>query len=132
MTVKLYATIMLIATLVSWSSWFLVLIMVSPKNAGALGFTLFYSSLFLGVMGTFSLIGLLIRHIRAKNRFIVEKVIDSFRQAFWFSSLVVTALLLQSKNQLTWWNALLLVLIVATLEFFFISATRGREHRKYI
>ena len=132
MTVKLYTTIMLVATLMSWGAWLLVLFLVSPRDAGTLGFTLFYVSLFLGIMGTLSMIGLLVRHIRVKHRFIVEKVIDSFRQAFWFAGLVITALGLQSHGQLTWWNALLLILIVASLEFFFISATRGREHRKYI
>ncbi len=131
MTVRLYTTTMLVATLMSWGAWFLVLFLVAPRDAGMLGMFLFYISLFLGIMGTLSIVGLFVRHMRAKNRFVVEKVIDSFRQAFWFACLVIVSLILQSKGQLTWWNALLLVLIVAVLEFFFISATRGREHRKY-
>lgn len=132
MTVKVYTTIMLVGTLMSWAAWLLVLFLVSPRNAGTVGFILFYTSFFLGSMGTAAMIGLFVRHVRVKNRFVVEKVIDSFRQAFWFALLLVISLVLQSHGQLTWWNALLVVLIVATLEFFFISATRGREHRKYI
>lgn len=123
---------MFIATLLSWTAWLLVLFMVSPSEAGLLGFTFFYSSLFLGLLGTVALIGLLIRHIKTRNKFIVEKVIISFRQATWIALLIVVALMLQSFRLLTWWNALLVVLIVSFLEFFFMSAHASREHRKYI
>lgn len=132
MSVRLYITIMLIATLLSWASWLLILFMVAPAEAGLLGFIFFYISLFLGLLGTVALIGLLIRHMKTRNKFIVEKVIISFRQGTWLSLLIVTSLLLQSHRLLTWWNITLLVLIAAFLEFFFISAHANREHRKYI
>jgi hypothetical protein len=123
---------MLIATLLSWAAWLLILFMVTPGEAGLVGFIFFYASLFLGLLGTTALIGLLIRHMRTRNKFIVEKVITSFRQGTWLALLIVVALVLQSQKLLTWWNALLVVLIVSFLEFFFMSAHANREHRKYI
>jgi len=132
MSIKLYITIMLVATLLSWIAWLLILFLVSPTEAGSLGFTFFYVSLFLGLLGTLALVGLLVRHMRTRKKFIVEKVIVSFRQALWLAGLIVVALFLQSQSILTWWNALLLVLIASFLEFFFISAHASREHRKYI
>ena len=122
---------MIAGTVMSWLAFSLVIVLMSPREAGGLGFFLFYTSLFLGLLGTASLIGLWIRHIRAKKKYIVEKVLIAFRQAFWFSSVAVGALIMQSNGQLSWWNALLLVLIVTVLEFFFASAKVNREHRKY-
>lgn len=132
MTVRLYVTIMLIATLLSWAAWLLILFMVAPDEAGMLGFVFFYASLFLGLLGTVALVGLLIRHVKTRNKFIVEKVIISFRQATWIALLIVAALVLQSFRLLTWWNAVLVVLIVSFLEFFFMSAHASREYRRYI
>ena len=132
MSVKWYIIIMLIATLMSWIAWMLVIFLINPKDAGTLGFGLFYASLFLALLGIFSMVGLFIRHLHKKKKFIVEKVLVSFRQGMWFAIIVVGALMLQSKDLLTWWNGVLLVLIVTVLEFFFISASTNREHRKYI
>ena len=132
MSVKWYIIVMLAATVMSWVAWLLVIFLISPKDAGTLGFSLFYASLFLALLGSFSLFGLLARHMRRKKKFIVEKVLISFRQGMWLAVIVVGALLLQSRDLLTWWNGLLLLLIVTVLEFFFISASTNREHRKYI
>jgi len=132
MSIRLYIAIMLVATLLSWAAWLLILFLVSPAEAGSLGFSFFYVSLFLGLLGTLALIGLLVRHMHTRKKFIVEKVLVSFRQAMWLSGLIVVALFLQSQSILTWWNALLLVLIVSFLEFFFMSARANREHRRYI
>ena len=95
-------------------------------------FIFFYVSLFLGLLGAVALIGLLVRHMKTRNKFIVEKVIISFRQGTWLALLIVATLLLQSYHILTWWNVILLVLIASFLEFFFMSAHANREHRKYI
>lgn len=132
MSIRQYVTIMLIATLLSWASWLLILFMVAPSEAGLLGFIFFYISLFLGLLGTVALVGLLIRHMKTRNKFIVEKVIISFRQATWLALLIVVSLLLQSYRLLTWWNIALILLIASFLEFFFMSARANREHRKYI
>ena len=132
MSGKLYVTIVTLATLLSWAAWLLVLFLTIPGDGGNIGLILFYSSLFLSLLCTMALVGLLTRHVKARKKLIVEKVIVSFRQAFWLAALVVAALFLQSQQVLTWWNALLLVLIVTVLEFFFMSAATSREHRKYI
>lgn len=131
MSLKWYLTIMIAGTLMSLLAFVLIIVLMSPQEAGSLGFFLFYMSLFLSILGMGALIGLWIRHVRAKKKYIVEKVIISFRQAFWFAVVAVGGLLLQGHDQLSWLNALLLVLIVTVLEFFFASAKVSREHRKY-
>lgn len=122
MSFRGYIIAMLVATLLSWAAWLLVLIKVNPNEVQDLGFVLFYASLLLALLGTFSLLGLVFRHLRVRKKFLVEKVVTSFRQGLWFAVVVVAALILQSKGILTWVNVVLVVGIVTIMEFFFLSA----------
>jgi len=122
MTFFSYVIAMIIGTVLSWFAWLQVLIRVSPYEAGLVGLFLFYGSLLLSLLGTFSLVGLIFRHLKVRKKFLVEKVVTSFRQGFWFGVVIVISLILQRSGQLSWWNVLLVVLIAAVIEFFFLSA----------
>ena len=48
----------------------------------------------------------------------------SFRQAVLLSALAVGALVLRSRDLLSWWNCLLLIIVATVVEFIFISLER--------
>lgn len=108
-------------TLLCWFGFFMVLIFISPQEIGPLTFLLFYLILGLAVTGTLTIIGFLIRKLINRSELAFEHVKISFRQAVWIGLVLIVSLYLQSKQLLTWWNALLLVLGLSLIEFFYIG-----------
>lgn len=121
MTLKQYLILMSLCAIFCWAIWISVLYLIDPTEAGILGFVFFYLSLFLSLVGTISVIGLLFRMKWGKEELIFKTVFVSFRQAIMLSTLLVGSLFLKSKNLLTWWNAVFLILALTILEFFFVS-----------
>lgn len=124
MTLKQLIIVVLIATLACWTAWAMVLFAVNPFETNFLGFLLFFLSLFFALLGTFFLLSFGFRKLFNKFSLEYKIVGTSFRQSFFFALLVAAVLFLQGKDLLTWWNAILLVVGVAILEFFFLSARR--------
>lgn len=127
MTLSRYLLIMILATLLCWMAWFLVLFNISPFEATALSFLTFYASLFLALTGTFTVVGFLLRVWLFKEdepRF--REVQKTFRHGLLFGLLLIAAILLQSQRLLYWWNLTLLIMALAILELFFLnkSATK--------
>lgn len=127
MTLNRYLILMSLATLLCWASFFIVIFSVNPFNTTLLGFIFFYSSLFLSVLGTVSLVGFLLRHLFNKNQFVSQQVIISFRQSIWLSLILIIGLYLQSQKLTTWWNLLILILLMILLEFYFIYHNNNEE-----
>jgi hypothetical protein len=121
MTLKQYLILMSICTLFCWLALALVIYFIDPTEAGFLGFAFFYSSLFLALTGTMSILGFAMRIKFVKDELVFRHVVSAFRQAILFSILIVGSLFLQSKSLLTWWNIILFILALTVLEFFFIS-----------
>jgi hypothetical protein len=121
MDLKKFLLSMSLATLLCWFGFFMVLIFISPQEITSLTFLLFYLILGLAVMGTFTIFGFLIRKLFNKNELAFEHVIVSFRQAIWLSLILIISLYLQSKQLLAWWNAILLILGLGLIEFFYLS-----------
>ena len=111
---------MLLATVFCWGAWALVLFFVNPQEAGILGFLMFYISLFLGLLGIFSIFGFIIRYLTKKEKFIYKQVQIAFRQGFMFALLLTGALFLQGERLLVWWNLLLFIAVLSVVEYFFI------------
>lgn len=124
MTLTRYLIVMISATLIWWGAFFWVIFKIDPLEAGFLGFLFFYLSLVFALTGTFSLIGFLVRILVLKNELIFRQVALAFRQSISFALLIVGALFLESKDFLTWWNILFLILALTLLEFVFISFKR--------
>jgi len=112
---------MILATLLCWAAFLIVLYNVDPFSTVGLGLVLFYLSLLFTLIGTLSLVAFIIRYIFNKNQFITQQVIASFRQAILFSVLVVVALYLQSKELIAWWNLLILIVLLVVVEIGFSS-----------
>jgi hypothetical protein len=120
MTLKNYILLMIFATAACYLALLAVVFYFDPLNGGMALF-FFYISLFLSLLGTFSLLGLFFRLFFTKDHLIFKKVTTSFRQAIWFSLLIIISLYLNHINLLAWSNLALLIIALTLLELFFIS-----------
>jgi hypothetical protein len=121
MSLKNYILLMLFATVACYLALLAVIFFFDPSRGGVLALFFFYTSLFLSLLGTFSLLGLFIRLFFTKETLVFKKVTTSFRQGIWFSLLIVISLYLNHINMFIWRNLLLLILAFTILELFFIS-----------
>ena len=121
MTLRQYLITMAMMTLVCWGAWGYIILIINPEATNWIGFSLFYSSLFLALTGTAALIGFIIRFVFLKQKLAWRSVKEAFRQSFLFSSLIAISLLLLAKGLFTWLNLILLVFSLTVLEFFLIS-----------
>ena len=121
MSFSAFIILMIITTIVSWSAWGVVVFSINPYEADFFGLIFFYISLFFSLLGTFSIVGSIVRKKLVKKDILFRQVVISFRQAIFFSLLIVVSLFLQSGRILTWWNILVLVLALSVIELFSIS-----------
>ena len=121
MTLKQLILIVTLATIFCWLIWGMVLFQVDPSTSDMPGFFLFYFSLFFSLLGSAFLVSFGVRKIFNKLDMEYKLVGVSFRQSCFFALTGVGVLFLQSKNLLTWWNILLLVIGLGILELFFLS-----------
>lgn len=122
MTLKQYLILMTIGTIICWLTWLLLIFSVSPADAGLTGLLFFYFSLGLAILGTFSVLGFIIKRSVIKNDDAVFRhVKKTFRQGMLVSLYLIILLVLQSQNLLSWWNALILVMIFIIIEFAYLS-----------
>lgn len=121
MTLRSYIGGMFISTLLSLGAWVLIIFYIDPTVSGPLGFVLFYLSLFLGLVGLFSLVGFYLRRKISKKEIAFAHVSPSFRQGIFLAVILVGCLLLQSFRVLNWWSGGLFIASIILLEFYFIS-----------
>ncbi|MCK4539714.1 hypothetical protein KAU09_01000 [Candidatus Parcubacteria bacterium] len=114
---------MSITTAICWLIWLYVLWMINPALTNWIGFVLFYSSLFLALIGTGAIIGFAVRFIALKKELAFRLVKESFRQSFLFALLIIISLILLSQSLFTWLNLILLIFGLSVLEFFMLSFT---------
>jgi hypothetical protein len=124
MTLRQYLILMTFCTIVSWAVWGTVISLVDPSTGGIIGILFFYTSLGLALVGTNSIVGLLIRSKFNRTELISRLAAISFRQALWFSLVIILAMVLQSYRMLTWWIMAIVVLVLVITEFFFLSLKR--------
>jgi len=139
MGIRAYLILMTITTIIAWTGWAMVITNIDPETAGLWGFTFFYLSFFLSLLGSFSIIGYVVRFIwshlaltpgskaRRQKQANVYRVSTAFRQALLWSLAITIALTLQSQRLLVWWLMLLLVVVFALIEFTIISLTREKN-----
>ena len=121
MTLKTYLTVMIMMTLLCWSAFAIVLFTIDPGLTNWIGLTLFYSSLFLSIIGSAAIIGFLLRFVILKQKLAWQIVKEAFRQSFLFAFLIVISLILLSHNLFTWLNLFFLIAGLTILEFFMLS-----------
>lgn len=116
-----YISGILIATFLSWASWFVVVYKLSPFSQQSLALSLFYSSLFIALTGTFALIFYFLRVWTNKKEIYNAHLNTSLRQGVLLSIMLIVGLGFQRLRVLTWWDGILLLAIVLLIEFYFSS-----------
>lgn len=126
MTLRQYLILMTVGTVVCWITWLFVVYSLNPFQAGFVAFAFFYFSSFLALVGTFSVIGFIVRsRIIQNDEVVFRHVKKTFRQSIIVAGLVLFALLLLQLRLLRWWNSLLLLLLFILCEGLIFS------NRKY-
>lgn len=116
-TTKHYLIPLLIGSLLAITGFVFTLIYTDPYQAGFLGHTIFYITLFLFTCGIFTLANLIIR-----KRFfpgIYSEIFKvSLRQGVLIGILISSLILLEASNLLFWWVGLTLILFLIAIESF--------------
>ena len=116
-----YLLSIIIATIFGWASWGVVIKKLSPFTSPELALSLFYSSLFIALTGTFALLIYYLKALLNKGRPHSVQMNVAIRQGILISAMIVVALAFQRLKVLTWWDGLLLLFIVLLIEFYFMS-----------
>lgn len=121
MSPRFYVSIIFLSTLVFWYSWFMVLALINPSEAGVLGLAFFFVNLFFASTGSILIFSYLIHAKIFGNRSAYKSIQTSTRQAILFSVLITVSLWLQGQDLLTWQNIIIFIAILTLIEFLFIS-----------
>jgi hypothetical protein len=121
MSLRNYVILMIVATLACYLGLGAIIFYTNPFSDGVIALLLFYLSLFISLIGTFAIIGLLVKMIFTRDKLAFRKVTASFRQAIWFSLIISISLYLKKANLLVWKNMLMLVFAFTLIELFIIS-----------
>jgi hypothetical protein len=121
---------MALASAAAWIGWVFVIHSVDPINAGALGFLLFYVTIFIAMLGTTVFFGTLIRLWLRPKEVTYRHTLRSFRQGIILSCLFLAALFLLSFELLRWWSGTLLVILFSFVELVFVSRRSEIGNRK--
>jgi len=103
------------------AAWGAVLVLLNPFESGFLALLLFYLTLGLALVGTFSLFGYLFRAFIKKDEMAYKHISIASRQSILFTLIVIAALILQSIRALAWWNVILLLVLSGFVELYLIA-----------
>lgn len=118
---------MTIGTVLAWIGWSIVILNISPREAGFFGFALFYTTLAVALVGTFALLGSCIRLLILKRRDVPSREIKiAFRHAVLFSAAAIISLFLSAHGWFRMWEVALLILLVSAVEYAVLKGQRGR------
>lgn len=121
MTLKTYILAMVSSTLLCFFFLIFIINSFSPESAGAIGIFLFFLTLLFFLVSLFTLCGFFIRRKNSDNLAEFRQVSIAFRQGVFFALVFCGLLFLQSVQLLFWWSAILFIISVALLEFYFIN-----------
>lgn len=116
-----YIISIVIATVLGWSSWLVVVNKLSPFSTPELSLSLFYASLFIALSGTITLLIYYFKAWMSKSKNYGVYFNMSLRQGVLLSGMICTGIVFQRLKVLTWWDSLLLLAIVLLIEFYFMA-----------
>ena len=115
-------------TLLAWGAWSAVLLNVNPDEGGFVGLLLFYLTLLISLIGTFALMGIFFRvYIKKRKHVVIREVHIAFRHAIFMATMAVVSLGLSAHGWLKWWVFLLLLAVIALLEYVALVIQEGRR-----
>lgn len=99
----------------------------SQPDAGTAALASFYISLFIGVLTTTTLAGYAIRRYRSRGEVKYRALRTSFRHGVLVAGILIGLLAMQAARLLSWWDALLLIVIVLLFELYIRSYGRPQH-----
>jgi len=124
MRIKTFLFLIGLGSILSLVSWLVIIFSVDPGQAGFIGFSVFYLSLFLTLLGLIFLVGQWLRTKIFRKQIIYIRLNTSLRQAVLFALLLIGWAFLQSYGLAHIWNVILLILVLTSLEFFFVTTQK--------
>jgi len=126
MTLRQYLTVMLLATLMCWAAFILVIVNVDPFQANWLSLTFFYISLFSALLGTLALLFfLLFLFVQPRPTLMFRQVARSFHFGF-FAAVALTALVyFLGRGWLRPWNTVIFLAALLSFVIFLIFHRRS-------
>lgn len=125
MTLRNFLVFLSFAGLASWAAWALVVVYIDPTASGSIGLGVFYSSFFLALLATFTLLGILgriVARVYKKEHYVVFRfLVPAVRQSVWLSLLAVISLWLLAVDLFSIWAVTALLFGFILLEAFYLS-----------
>lgn len=104
----------------------MIIFWLNPQQAGTVGFLFFFVTLFVALVSTVALLGYALRRLVVPYVLPAYRVRHSMRHALFVSTFACAVLLLQLGRLLQWWLVLIMVILVLSAEFIFLSHDRIR------
>ena len=96
----------------------------SNPGAGTAALASFYISFFIGILSLLTVAGFAIRYYRSHRESKFHAMRTAFRQGILASGVLMGLMMMQAARLLSWWDALLLVIIVTLFELYIRSYGR--------
>ena len=126
MGIRLYLLSMSLGTILCAVAWVQIIRTSDPHTAPWFIFLFFYATLFLALVGGFSLVGFLWRIWRKREAMVLFRhVRKTFRQGVLFALLITSAVFLKSQALLTWWSTMIVILILVLIESVVLTKTQS-------
>jgi len=126
MTFKQFIITMIFITLVVWGGWFFLIFKIDPIAAEGMDFLFFYATLAAALIGSLTILGTAGRRLMRPLDLVSRQVLISFRQAFWLTTIIISALFLLANIFFHLWIIALIILIFAFIELAFLNAKSRR------
>lgn len=105
-------------TLIAWAAWLVVLLKLDPYTSTSLALALFFTSFFVALSGTFTLLLAFLKKWRTRDQLYVKHILISLRQGILLSLCTTLCAGLLVLGFLRIWNGLLLVILMMLIEFY--------------
>ena len=115
-------------TVAAWVAWVVALFAMDPTTSGIIGFLLFFVTLALALIGSFSILGTAFGVWRHPDELVSRQVGRSFRHAILFTGTILGTLQLFASDLFRWWTVGLLLLTITFIELAFLQERRPNHH----
>ena len=121
MSLRLYLTGIAIVAFSALSVWLWIIFTIDPLYASLFEFILFYTTFFIWMMGSLSLVFFYARLLKTKNEFYYNNLFVSVRQSSLLTVFFTVTLILLSLNIVTTSEIILLFLAIVLFEMYFLA-----------
>jgi len=118
---KNYLLGILLTAVLGWLALAIVIFRLDPFTSTALAVPFFCAALFLGMVGTLTLVGFYGRVWFRRGEIYLQHISIALRQAVLISVATEVALAFQILRRLTWWDGVLIVAAITLVEIYFSS-----------